>query len=366
MEVQSSSWWLTGLDWAVDSRQGHLMGISQEAPGRKVILSVAALIFLWGLFGLVDSRNIPYGGFQWNHPDHVVLVEEGGPADQAGMHVGDRIIVREGIPVRDSRTLARQPRAKVGEARTFVVERTSAVTGQSVTDTLSIAFAAEPGPDVARRVIGAGIGLVFLLCGILAYFRVPSLMSLLFCVVGLCFGAVMLPAPYLSTFRLRASMELIGILVALTGLASLLHFLLVFPKRKKMLEQRGREKLVYVPAALVGLMATLSIILGPDNEGRWIVVGFFLVFLVLGYLVASVLAIIHTFLKARSEERSRFGLNFILWSIMIGLVPVALNVVLGNIAPRVSVPAADFFLVTIILIPVAFARALVKSGPVPG
>lgn len=339
------------------------MSFLPDASGRWIILALATLIITWGLFSLADQSNTPYSGF--GGAVEVFRVDEGGPANQAGMQVGDRVISRNGIPADDLRTLRRQPRAEIGEALSFVVERTDAVTGDTTTETLVVTFTAEPSSDAAGDFVGAVIGLVILFCGIFVYFRVPSQASLLFCVVCLCYGHGMFPTLYFSTFEVRIFMEVISMLIGLAMLASFLHFLLVFPKRKKLLEKAGKEKVIYLPAALLALIAIFNLISDQLNHGLGTVLARSSVILFLGYVVLSIAAIIHTFLKATPEDRRGFGLNFVLWSIIIGIAPLLLSTMFGILSPRISLPGADYYWIIRVLIPVAFAHALMKSGRPP-
>jgi hypothetical protein len=354
------------LDFQVSACGRHLMSVQPNPSGRGIILALAALIIIWGLFGLADLKNVPYGGLQWGGMDDEVLrVEEGGPADQAGMKVGDKVISVDGVSVDDLGALRRLPREEIGDSRPFMVERINEATGESTTETLSVTFTAEPTSEVAAWFVAVAIGLAFLLCGILVYSKVPSPVTLLFCVVGLCFGALTLPAPYINAYGPRTLMEIIGTIFALTGFAALLHFLLVFPKRKQVLEKAGRVRLVYLPAAFLALTGILFSIIDGGSGGFMTALGYFSVALFIAYPVLSVVAIIHSFVTATPEERSEVGLNYVFWSATIGLIPIIILVLFGLFAPRISLPGGDYYFITMVLIPIGFALALLRSEKKP-
>ncbi|HCQ24370.1 MAG TPA: hypothetical protein DIT52_04095, partial [Flavobacteriaceae bacterium] len=58
------------------------------------VLSIAFLI--WGVFGLKDIKNQTFDGFDTNQFE-VIRIEEAGPADQAGMKIGDVLVSSDGI-----------------------------------------------------------------------------------------------------------------------------------------------------------------------------------------------------------------------------------------------------------------------------
>jgi len=90
----------------------------------------AALLVIWGLWGLVDLGNNPNGGFNWNREDSAAIeIQPGGPADRAGLREGDRILSLDGIPLEDRETLQRQRRTEIGGIQRLLVERTDQATG---------------------------------------------------------------------------------------------------------------------------------------------------------------------------------------------------------------------------------------------
>ncbi len=318
----------------------------------------AALVFVWGLFGLVDQRNAPYSGFDWSRAA-VLRVHAGGPAERAGLRVGDRILAIGGIPVDNLRALQQQPRAAIGETRTLLVERTDATTGAKTTETIPLTYTTEPAGAVAKSLVIAAVGLVFLLAGITAYVRAPSTTTFLFAVVGLCFGASLLPGPYIQVAAQRTFLSLASSLALLAGFAALLHLVLVFPDRKGVIGRRWTRELLYLPVAIV-LLAGIPVVLAGFSGVALAILGGSVV-LVYGGL--SVLALVHSYLRSNPVGRRDDGLHVMLAGLVVGLLPICAAVVVGMLGVRVDLlPGADYLALTLVAIPIAIAVALVRGA----
>jgi membrane-associated protease RseP (regulator of RpoE activity) len=100
----------------------------KSAKYKTAFIVAAALIALLGILGIFDLRHAPYEGFGADPNNTVTKVFPDSPAQQAGFQAGDRLISSGGIDMKDNLTLVRRPRAKIGETRTYVVERS----GESV------------------------------------------------------------------------------------------------------------------------------------------------------------------------------------------------------------------------------------------
>ena len=83
--------------------------------------------------------------------------------------------------------------------------------------------------------------------------------------------------------------------------------------------------------------------------------------MLLGYLVLSLVALIHSFVTAAPQERAEEGLNFMLAGVLIGLLPLPLMMVAGMFVGT-DFPGGDFVVLTLLLIPISFALALLKSA----
>ena len=97
---------------------------NSDVPRHKnTFLTLAVLVLIWGILGVLDIGNVPYSGYSTDGDNNVIQVTAGSPAEAAGMQVGDRVQSVGGVAVEDTRAVFRQPRAEIGETRTIVVER---------------------------------------------------------------------------------------------------------------------------------------------------------------------------------------------------------------------------------------------------
>ncbi len=321
----------------------------------------AALLVIWGLLGLVELGNSPNGGFNWD--DSVVIgVRPDGPADQAGLREGDRILSLDGIPPGDRETLRRRPRTEIGGNQLLVVERTDEATGATTTENIEITYSRLPTSERAFDIVGGVIGLVFLLSGMLVFLKAPSTPSLLFAIVGFGFAGILLPSPYLGSPGLQAFMSTVLFVAFLTAFASLLHLLLIFPKRKRVMEKKNAGRLIYLPVAAFALLGIIRIIPGLPADRILIPATIFLGLIFVGYLVLSIVALIHSFVTAAPRERAEKGLNFMLAGVVIGLLPLTLMMVSGLFDIQNDFPGSEFLFLTLLLIPISFGLAILKGA----
>ncbi len=324
----------------------------------------AALLVIWGLWGLMDLGDSPNGGFDWERSSVVIGVEPGGPADQAGLREGDRILTLGGIPPGDLGTLRRQPRTEIGGIRVLVVERTDETTGVTTTENIEITYSGLPTGERTFEIVGGVIGLVFLLSGLLVFLKAPSTPSLLFAIVGFGFAGILLPSPHIGSYGLRIFTATIFFVAFLTAFASLLHLLLIFPKRKRVMEKKHAGQLIYLPVAAYTLLGIIIFIgeLPVDRFRTAAAVVLGLIFL--GYLVLSIVALIHSFVTAAPQERAEEGLNFMLAGVVIGLLPLTLLMVAGMFVRTDLLPGGDFIFLTLVLVPISLALAIRKGAGV--
>jgi hypothetical protein len=338
---------------------------------RIPLLIVGALFVIWGILGLIDQRNVPYTGYLTDGNNTVIRVDPGSPAERAGLKKGDFVRSNGGISVEDSRALARRERPTIGQTRTLVVERRGetvpgAAGAAPATESLDITYTNLPGRDAALGYAAFLIGLCFVGCGLSAYLKVPSRSTTLLGLMGLCIGLAFFAGPYFSSFFVRTLVSSIQSVIVMLSLAFLLHFMLEFPRQKAFLQKKHATKIIYGPAVLIALFVLFLIIVEPRatsglNQISNILFGLFFV----AYFGCAVVVMIHTYAKATPQERSEHGLNIVLAGILIGLLPVTIASLISIFAPRLVLPGLDFYFLTMILIPITLAMAVLRQKPAP-
>lgn len=326
----------------------------------------AALLGLWGLWGFVDDAKTPNGGFDWDRNSTVLAVAPGGPADRAGLQEGDRILAMDGIPVSDLAALRRQPRTEIGVTRVLVVERTDAATGAKTSENIGITYSGLPLRDRTVNIVAGLIGFAFLLSGLTVFLKTQSTPALLFALVGFGFSAILLPSPYIGPYALRIATMSVFFLAFLTGFACLLHFLLVFPRRKKMMEKRFIRWMIYMPIPVFVLMGIVNFLVMDLRVGSLRApAAVFLGLILISYVILSLAALVHSFVTAGPGERAADGLNFMLTGVVVGLLPMTAMIVAGMFVRTDLLPGGDWIFLPLILIPISFAAALLKSARPP-
>ena len=83
-----------------------------------------------------------------------------------------------------------------------------------------------------------------------------------------------------------------------------------------------------------------------------------------GYVLLSVISVIHSYIKASAEDRKVAGLNFILLGLVVGFGPILLALLLHTFIPHMAdLPGERFYGMTMLAIPIGMALALMKREP---
>lgn len=329
------------------------MSNGDDGRYKTTFMAFAGFILLWGILGVLDIGNVPYSGYTTDGDNNVIQVAAGSPAEVAGMLVGDRVRSVGGVAVEDTRAAFVQPRAEIGEVRAIVVERA----GGSVS--LDVRYAQLPGDQKLLSYLGVLIGLCFLGFGVWAYTAAPGRPTIRLAVFGLLFGLAFLGGPYIASPVLGAIVGSVTLFTVLMGFAVLLDHALNFPR-----EGDGRRvRAIYAPAIVVGIIPTVFTILRPDATSG-VNLFFRLLFglFILGYFGLALIIIVRTFSKATQRERAAHGLNLMLLGTILGLGPLLISSLIGLISPQTVLPGQQYFFLALVLVPITFAMAAIKSG----
>jgi membrane-associated protease RseP (regulator of RpoE activity) len=324
---------------------------------------LAAAVFIWGVLGTLDIRNIPFTGYVTS-PDRVVtIVRENSPAAAAGVKVGDTVTKIDGIAIADFGSLIAQPRPAINSSGSVSVKR------GATEEKLTLKYGSQPMVDLIANFGAATLtGLAFLILGLLVYLKNPTRLSTMFCSLSLLFAVVLFNTPDLASSVLRrlaagTTFFLIGMLFA-----AVLDYCLSFPKTKKIIAGRTwLRQAVYVVAGAFGVMVATIFITTPvmtPARSMLLSLGFGIIFG--GYILLSVIAVVHSYIKASTQERSATGLNLMLLGMLIGFGPLLLSILVHTISPHLSeLPGERFYGISLLAIPIGLAMALMKLKPAP-
>ncbi|MGD8698755.1 MAG: PDZ domain-containing protein [Gemmatimonadales bacterium] len=323
---------------------------------RKLLPVVTVALVVWGVLGALDIRNQTYTGYATDGNNTITQVTDGSPADAAGLETGDYIRSIGGIAVEDVAAAIQRSRPEINEVRTFEVERD----GQALDYDLT--YTALPMSDALVRYGAVFIGFLFLVCGVWAFLTVPTQRTRLLSLLGVAFSAGFMAGPYFTSATVRTAVGVVILLMIIVGFAVLTHFLLVFPKTKRMLQRRKMTWAVYAPAVVVGCFSAWFLVAQPAATSAVNVFfrALFALFVV-AYFGTSLIALIHSYVKAAPRDRVANGLNLLLVGAVVGLGPSLVISLVGLVAPQVVVPGAQFLPLGIGLLPVTLALAAARG-----
>jgi len=329
--------------------------MSEQNSKYGMAINVVAILFIiWGILGMMDAKNYTHSGYFTGDDWSVLNVEEGSPAEAAGLQVGDVLKSTGGIAVTDSKALSARERAAIGETREFVIDRN----GEEVT--LQLTYAALPDDNKTNNMIGFIIGVLFVVAGVYANFKHKSDLSAAFAIFSICFGFLFLGGPYLGTGFFSTLLNILSTAVVLFSFTALVIYMLRYPPESAFLSGKNK-KLIYVPM-LVILAIIVVLEVSQMNNSATLNTVMRLLFgaFIISYFLIAVITQIRKFNNADATEKSSNGLTLMLIGTIIGIVPILIYFTIGTISPGTDLPGNDYVLFTFAAIPIFFTIALNK------
>ncbi len=324
---------------------------------KMLFISLAVVVAAVEILSALDLRNRPYTGFAADDNSVITSVAPDSPAEKAGIQPGDRMTMNSGIEAKNFKELLRLPRANVGETRRYVFERDGKPMNVDLT------FEKLPPKEIAVSFSFAALGVCFLGLGLWAYFKVGNTFAALLALV--CFSAAIdfVSHPYISSYDIRLIYMSILNIIVFFGYAFLFHLLVVFPKPKKIVSKKYGTIVIYGPAILMTVVLLSLAIIQPERSS-WLFVSATLLYALffVSYLGMTVVALIRSYAKATGEERSAYGLKFILFGAIVGLAPSIISGIVRLLSPTLVLPGADFYIFPAVLIPLSLALAITRSN----
>ncbi len=324
-----------------------------------VLLTV--LLVCIEVFSAREISDQAYSGVLFNRLS-VARVTDGSPGHIAGFRKGDRVVSlddRECGSVKGFSTCI--ARMRPGETVTFGLMR------GDLKLTVPVTLSSLPVSEILRKVSLLIVGFSFLAIGLLVYFRRADRVALVFYLFCLAFGFTLTGVVTAEVGRFASVPRLVvSDLLALSLPILLLHFFLLFPDRRLVLGGHPRlEYLIYVPAiVLFPITVYFNVMeswLGRAHGDLLTVLKtatalHFIAFIILG-LVAFVNAYRHV-----TAHAMRRKLRLVVYSTIVGILPMAVILVVISIMPAVEVPGEKLAFLPLVLVPVAFGHAIVRYG----
>ena len=319
-----------------------------------LVYALAIIFLIMGVFGYLDIKNSSDAGYSSNDFT-VTKVEEGGPAAEAGMQVGDQIISIDNLDVRDTKAWSDKARRVVGETRTYKVNRN----GEEIT--YPIISVAQSRKDSILNRLGWTIGLIFLLMGLWIFWSKKTWPAFLFVMFCIGFAGSFMGGPHIANSMLDDLVNTLILSFLLLSFAFLVDFLLHFPKKSSFVSSENASKKLYGPAILLVLFFIVITILQTDaSSGLNTFIRFAMLAFVVTYFGWALLIMFRNYRSASSEEKAN-GMSLMFWGTIIGLIPILISFVVGSLMPAVSLPGGDYMFLSMALIPICFALAIKKT-----
>src|SRR5215510_7325332 len=325
------------------------------------LATLAAVIFAILNFDQRARFESPDDGVAWRDADHGIeawKVTSGGPAWQAGIRQGDRLLEIGGQPVSGAIQVTKRVwRAGLWSQLRYKVERG----GEPFETPVVIAPAAKPlTAENYLRVVG----LIYLFIGIFIFIRrwnAPRAVHFyVFCLVSFI----------LYSFHYSGKLDAFdyeiywaSIVAKLLAPALLLHFALVFPERaQSSLKEFAKLTFVYGPP-LVLLLLHLNVANASLGFLPWFGARVLLDQIELGYLaVCFVLAGLVFYYNFRNTPSGvlRQQLKWLAGGTLAGSLPFALFYILPYALNPLLQPWMVFSSLSLVLIPLCFGYAIIR------
>jgi sigma-B regulation protein RsbU (phosphoserine phosphatase) len=332
---------------------------------RGFLIALAPFLLLHIALGIADSfrSDKPTNGYTIGRDaQSIVAVQPEGPAEHAGLRVGDRILEINGVPVARLDELIRSTAAiRVGERVRYRVAR-----GDETIETSLVMGALAPEARFHAATVAA-TGLAFLAVGLLVVLKRPDTMAIVFYSLTLVFAFLFAPVPTNASLIWNLAIKILYDLCFLLLPALFLHFFLIFPYRVR----AAREHPRLVPAiyatslALFAAGAALDVLYLAARRfellpGIRLFAAISAILIVIGLFV-GIASFVRSYLRTPPGNVRR-RLTGVLWGTLLGILPVVLLAVAKSIDQTVTLPGARYYHVSLFLVPLSFAYAIVRYG----
>ncbi len=332
------------------------MNNEQWSKHKTGLTVIAVLICLVAIPSAISFFKVPYYGFQTDPGYSIINILSNGPAETAGLKVGDVLKSDNGIDMEDLKSRIQKPQSKIGETVTLMIER------DGNPQEVKVNLTGQPLPPKIHWLFINTLGLSMILASLYVYRKVQTPITFICLCCGVLVGCFHFPIFGINSVTIRLVYDVFMEAIIWCGLGLAAYLFMLFPKPKALLDKKYTKPLLFAPAAISILFLIIVLVFKPDATGAlnysnqvvWSVSRIF-------YMLWCTIAIIHSYLKATSEERQSYGLHILAVGIVAGITPFLLLLIMGILAPKVILPGQMYYDVPMILIPFAVATAILKT-----
>jgi len=332
---------------------------------RALLIAIAPFLFLLIVIGVLDlyRPDRPAESYRFDEQTlRIRSVSPGGSAERAGLERGDAIRSINGAPIATFRDMQRAISAlRVGDTVSIGILR-----GERPLD---ISLTIEPLDREARlhkSSLGA-IAMSFLALGLVVVVRRADILAIVFYSLSLVLSFVIAPVPTYDSLAwnffvdalYRASFALLP--------ALFLHFFLIFPFRRDVIRRHPRFLRAMYAACVLLFGVTLTLDAVFHMKGRDDLIPAILFFstansiLIIAGLLAGIASFVTAYLSSPSGNVRR-RLKIVLWGTILGFLPLLVGTVTKSLFPSVVPPGSRYYHLSLFLVPLSYAYAIVRYG----
>ncbi|MFN0150857.1 MAG: SpoIIE family protein phosphatase [bacterium] len=332
---------------------------------RALLIAIAPFLFLLIVIGVLDlyRADRPAESYRFDEQSlRIRSVTAGGAAERAGLQRGDAIRSIDNTPIGSIRDMhAATSNLRVGDTVSIGIVRGD--------QPLVISFTIERLDREARlhKSSLAAIALSFLALGLVVVLRRADTLAIVFYSLSLVLSFVIAPVPTYDALAwnlfvnalYRASFALLPTLF--------LHFFLIFPFRRQIIRRVPRfiPSMYVLSIVLFGVTVTLDVVFHLKGRDDLIpaIVLFSTAnsFLIVAGLVAGIVSFVIAYLSSPSGNVRR-RLKIVLWGTILGFLPLLVGTITKSLFPSIVPPGSRYYHLSLFLVPLSYAYAIIRYG----
>jgi hypothetical protein len=327
------------------------MSTMKSSRAGVVLLIVGVFVAAWGLVGLLQVRSHAYSGYRIGWGARVSHVDPGGPAEEAGLEAGDRIVGVGDAPVESLWFRPSFSGIGAGETQLLEVER-----GEERVS-VEVVWEELPGGHMRSQVVESLVTLAFLGFGLWALIAAPTSAGMILGLFGLAYGVANFDGPLFGLPE--GFVDFVQGNLSLFYTVLLCHFLMVFPRKKALLRRAVVSWLLYLPFAfyfVVGLAAgVLYPALGAEHTLAAAITDSL-------YMLLALVALIHSWVVISRAELRNLGFYWVPLGLAVAIGPFLLLGLVGMVIEGFVMPGSEYLPLLGCAIPAGLALGVVRGA----